>query len=56
MQFSSKRVRDSLSNTCTPTLSSLKNTSKQRYQQTLEFMQEWTVDLMEREHELQQQR
>jgi hypothetical protein len=56
MQFGSQKVREALSKTQTPTLTSLRQTSKQRYQQTLTFMQEWTSDLMERESELQQQR
>ena len=55
MQFASRQIRDSLAQTGTHSLTALKQSSKEKYQQTLNFMQEWTEDLMERENQLQQQ-
>ena len=48
MQFSTKSVRDCFARTQTPTLHSIKQSSRDRNKQTLAFMQEWTSDLMER--------
>jgi hypothetical protein len=39
-----------------PSLQALRQDNKRRHRETLNFMQEWTNDLMERESELEQQR
>jgi hypothetical protein len=39
-----------------PPLHALRQDNRRKYKETLNFMQEWTSDLMERESELEQQR
>lgn len=50
MQFVSQPIRDSLTRTGDVSLASLRQNTRNRYQQTIRFMEEWTSDLLEREN------
>lgn len=56
MKFASRDIKEASQKCGIPSLQSLREENKKKYKETLNFMQEWTHDLMERENELEQQR
>lgn len=52
MRFASREIREKMAKRGEPSLSDVRNTTKRKYNEMMNFMKEWSEDLMERENEL----